>query len=131
MTIDIFSLGDFSVGAAATATGTAIAVSSDFVTISARLAYGAGGTTVIAKVQTSLNQGTTWIDVARFDFAMAGAEKIITLNRAAITSPYTVIDLAAEGSVNGILGDRLRAIITSTGTYTGSTVLALRAAASA
>ncbi len=130
MTTEIFSLGDFSIAAAATTIGTAIAVSSDFVTISARLAYGAGGTSVIAKIQTSLNQGTTWIDVARFDFATAGAEKVVTLTRSSITSPYTVIDLAAEGSVNGILGDRLRAIVISTGTYTGSTVLALRAAVS-
>ena len=39
------------------------------VTLVASLAYGSGGTTCVATVQTSFDGGTTWLDVARFDFA--------------------------------------------------------------
>lgn len=130
---EILNLGDFPISMAATKEGTPLTnlVGMSTLTLSARFEYGSGGTTTIGKIQTSLNQGSTWIDIARFDFATAGLEKIINLTRnVAITSPYTVIDLAAEGSINGILGDRLRAIVTSTGTYAGSTVLALRGAVS-
>ncbi len=62
------------------------------------------------------------------DFSTVGLEKVVTLTKSALVSPYTVVPLAAEGTVNGILGDSLRAVVTSTGTYGGSTVLALRAA---
>lgn len=132
MTPGIISLGDFSISGANTLTGTPILDLDGLfaATIDARLAYGSGGISVIAKIQTSINQGTTWIDIARFDFATAGLEKIITVTKASIVSAYTVIDLAAEGGISGVLGDRLRCVVTSTGTYTGSTTLAVRASVS-
>lgn len=130
---EIINLGDFPITIAGTQTGTPLTnlVGMSKLTLSARLEFGSGGTTIIGKIQTSLNQGNTWIDIARFDFASTGLEKVMNLTTgAAVISPYTAIDLAAEGGINGILGDRLRAIVTSTGTYAGSTVLALRGAAS-
>src|SRR6266446_9832832 len=128
MTVDVgnvVDLGDFSISGAGVQTGTPVIFNSliSSVTLSARLAYGSGGTTVVGVIQTSLDQSITWIDIARFDFAMTGLEKVMNLTNVAITSPYTVTDLASEGSNNGILGDRLRAIVTSAGTYTGSTIL--------
>jgi hypothetical protein len=127
----VSSLGDFQIGVASVQTGTSVSAGSDLgdissVCLSARLGYGAGGSAIIAVIQTSLDQGTTWIDIARFDFTTFGVEKIMNLTKAAITSPYSVTDLASEGSNNGIIGDRFRAVVTSTGTYTGSTLLSLR-----
>lgn len=126
---ELLNLGDFDILIAQAHVGTPLTNLGGIsrLTLSARLAYGSGGTTIIAVVQTSLNQGTTWIDIARFDFATAGLEKVMNLTtNTSLTSPYTVIDLAAEGGLNNVLGDQLRAVVTSTGTYTGSTVLALR-----
>lgn len=126
---ELLNLGDFDILIAQAHVGTPLTNLGGMsrLTLSARLAYGSGGTTIIAVVQTSLNQGTTWIDIARFDFATAGLEKVMNLTtNTSLTSPYTVIDLAAEGGLNNVLGDQLRAVVTSTGTYTGSTVLALR-----
>jgi hypothetical protein len=129
---ELLNLGDFDILIAQAHVGTPLTNLGGMsrLTLSARLAYGSGGTTVIAVVQTSLNQGTTWIDIARFDFATTGLEKVMNLTtNTSLTSPYTVIDLAAEGGLNNVLGDQLRAVVTSTGTYAGSTVLALRAMA--
>lgn len=126
---ELLNLGDFDILIAQAHVGTPLTNLGGMsrLTLSARLAYGSGGTTIIAVVQTSLNQGTTWIDIARFDFATAGLEKVMNLTtNTSLTSPYTVIDLAAEGGLNNVLGDQLRAVVTSTGTYAGSTVLALR-----
>jgi hypothetical protein len=144
MNIETYNLGDFQITTAATQTGTIISNLDELstLTISARFQMGSGGATVIARIQTSLNQGSTWIDIARFDFDTVGLEKIYNLtnhstvtlpasidsnNDVTIISPYTVVSLDAEGAINGILGDRLRAVVTSTGTYTGSTVLSIRA----
>jgi hypothetical protein len=97
------------------------------VSLEARFAYGSGGTTCIVVVQTSLDGGTNWIDVARFDFATASAVKTANLSAAQgqLVSSYAA--LAAQGLRSGVLGDRLRAVITSTGTF-ASTTVSVRAA---
>lgn len=126
----ITSLGDFQIAAAGTQTGTAVTglAGMTALTLSCRLAYGSGGGTLVAYVQTSLDQGTTWIDIARLDFATAGGQKLVNLSGLTPrTTPLTVAALGAEGCNDGILGDRLRAIIVSTGTYADSTVLSIRA----
>ncbi len=123
-------LGDFQVGAAATQQGDVITDLEGMTAcaLSVKFGYGAGGSTSIVVVETSLNQAGSWIEIARFDFATAGAEKVINLSALTPkTSPYTAVALSAEGSVDGILGDRLRARVTSTGTYSGSTTASVRA----
>lgn len=101
------------------------------VTVQARLAYGSGGTTAKVYVQTSLDQGVTWMDVACLAFAAAGATKVVNLS--ALT-PRTVPALPTDGAladdtvVDGVLGDRLRTRIITTGTYAGSTLVSVRAA---
>lgn len=97
-------------------------------TLEVIFAYGSGGTTCVAVVQTSANEGDNWRDIARFDFSTSAAVKVCNLSgqlSKAITS-YAV--LASEGVFDGFLGDRLRAVITSTGTYV-NTVLAISAVA--
>lgn len=96
-------------------------------TLTARLAYGSGGTSVSAKVQTTLDGGTTWLDVARFDFTTSTATKAANLSCLTAKAVAAYAALSAEGVNDGLLGDRLRAVITSVGTYV-STTLDIRAA---
>jgi len=101
------------------------------VTVQARLAYGSGGTSAKVYVQTSLDQGTTWVDVACLAFSTAGAAKIVNLSGLTPKpTPAAPTDgaLADDTTVDGLLGDRLRAKIVTTGTYGGSTVVTVRAA---
>jgi hypothetical protein len=45
-----------------------------------RLAWGSGGTSIKAYIQTSLDQGATWIDVACVAFTAASATKALNLS---------------------------------------------------
>lgn len=92
------------------------------VSLSATLTYVSGGTTAKAYVQTSLDGGTTWHDIACFAFGTAGATKRGHISRQqtlAIGAPTTGT-LTDDTLVQGYLGDRLRVAFTSTGTYVGA-----------
>jgi hypothetical protein len=125
-----FSLGDFSIGAAATQIGDVVDDLSGAlaITLSARLAYGSGGTSCYAVVETSLDQGVTWVQIARFDFTTSGLQKLLTVS--GLTPRIAAANagsLSADTALDGTIGDRLRATVVSTGTYAGSTVLSVRA----
>jgi hypothetical protein len=125
-----FSLGDFSIGAAATQVGEVVDDLSGAlaITLSARLAYGSGGTSCYAVVETSLDQGVTWVQIARFDFTTSGLQKVLTVSGLTPRiAAATAGSLAADTALDGTLGDRLRATVVSTGTYAGSTVVSVRA----
>jgi hypothetical protein len=92
------------------------------VTLEASFSYGSGGTTCIAYVQTTFDGGTTWRDIARFDFATATAVKVANLSGLLSKAIAAYAALSAEGVLDGVLGDRLRVKVTSTGTYVGSTL---------
>lgn len=81
-----------------------------------------GGSTLSVKVQTTFDGGTTWLDIARFDFTTTAGKKYCTLNAAATKAVTAYAALASEGVNDGLLGDELRAIVTSTGTYTDTTL---------
>ncbi len=99
------------------------------VTLQANFTWGSAGTTVKVDVETSLDQGSTWIPIYRFAFTTASAEKVINLSGLTpVTSVYTPTTLSDDAGKDGILGDRLRCRITSTGTYAGNTSVAVRAA---
>lgn len=89
------------------------------------LAYGAGGTTVDAWLQTTID-GTNWIDIANFHFTTGAGRFVYNLNgQTPVTTEYTPTDgsLAANTCKDGILGSQFRVKYQSTGTYTGTTVL--------
>lgn len=131
----IHSLGDFTIGAAATQVGDWTTTDLDgllAMTAQLRLAYGSGGTTVRAYLQTSLDEGTTAIDIACVLFGTASEHAV--LNFSALTPKTTQVTptdagLTDDTAVDGILGDRFRLKVVSTGTYGGSTVLSGRACA--
>ena len=94
--------------------------------LQANFAYGSGGTSVDAYVQTSADGGVTWFDVAQFHFLTTSATKVYNLsNRTPVTSIATPTDgaLASNTSVDGLLGDRLRVKWSSVGTYAATSLL--------
>lgn len=95
--------------------------------IEASFTYGSGGTTAIVKVQTSFDGGALWRDIARIDFATTTVTKYLNLSARLSKAVTSYADLSAEGVFDGVLGDRLRAVLTTTGTYAGSTLLTVRA----
>jgi hypothetical protein len=98
--------------------------------IQARFVYGSGGTACKVYVQTSIDQGSTWVDVACVAFGTANATKVVNLSGLTpVTTPATPTDgtLTDNTCVDGILGDRLRVKVVSTGTYAGGTVVSVRA----
>lgn len=128
----IKDLGDFAITAADTQAGTPVTGLDGMsaATLQLRLAYGSAGTTVRAYVQTSLDQGSTWIDLACVLFGTAS--EVAVLNFSGLTPKTTAVvptdgAMTDDTAVDGILGDRLRVKVVSTGTYAGSTVLSARA----
>lgn len=88
--------------------------------------YSSGGTSVAALVQTSIDGGTSWLDIARFDFTTASARKFANLSGLTYKAAGALASLSAEGQNDGLLGPRVRAVITSVGTYGAGTTLDLR-----
>lgn len=99
-------------------------------TLEASWSGGSGGTSVTAVVQTSFDGGTIWREIARFDFTTSAAVKHANLNGALSKAVTSYAALSADSVYDGVLGDHVRAVITSVGTFTGAGgTLAVRAAA--
>jgi hypothetical protein len=84
--------------------------------------YASGGTTIDLYLQTSLDSGVTWQDVANFHWTTANAVKNRNLSK--LTPQVTdktpgSLALTASTSVDGIFGDQFRWVIVSVGTYVG------------
>ena len=97
------------------------------VTLFVNFTYGSSGTTCAVIVETCLDS-VNWIQVARFDFTTSSLSKIANLSALTPVAAATVSTLSSQGQTDGILGDRLRAKVTSTGTYAGNTSVSVRAA---
>lgn len=99
--------------------------------VQAKFTYGSGGTTTTAYLQTSLDEAASWMDVATFAFGTATATRVFRLGmgEGSGTALLTPSDgaLTDNTQVNGVLGDRFRVKIISTGTYADSTTLAVTA----
>jgi hypothetical protein len=99
------------------------------VTLQAMFAYGSGGTSVAAFIQTSFDKGQTWMDIAAFElFETESDTQVVNLSGAVPqTSPLTPTQqaLTAGTCVDGPLGDRLRPVVVVLGTYGSSTLLNL------
>lgn len=116
----------FTITAAATQLGTPILELDGMTALTCQLkfVFGSGGLTCRAYLQTSLDQGATWIDIACQLFEVANETKIFNLS--GLTPKTTAVaptdgTLTDDTSLDGILGDRVRLKVVSTGTYAGST----------
>lgn len=92
------------------------------VSIECSFTYGSGGTTASATIQTSMDGGTTWRDVTRCDFTTATRVAYGNLSGLTAKNVATFAALASEGVNDGLLGDQLRAVVTTTGTYVNTTL---------
>lgn len=96
--------------------------------VQANFAYGSGGTTVDAFLQTSLDGGATWTDVAQFHFTTSAARELFNLNsQTPVTTQYAATDgsLTSNTAKDGVLGPQFRVKYASTGTYAGATSLSI------
>ena len=122
------SASDLSITAAATTVCTPIIglTGLQSLTVSLRLAYGSGGTAVKAYLQTSLDGGNTWDDVACWAPSNGNAAKRWNFSALTpVTTPVTPTDGAMTDNTaqDGLLGARVRLKVVSTGTYGGNTTL--------
>ena len=90
--------------------------------------YGSsGGTSIKAMVETSLDQGTTWIEVWRAAFGTASEENLVNLSGLTPkTTPVTPAALTDDTCLDGVLGERWRMRILTVGTYVGNASLSGR-----
>jgi hypothetical protein len=91
-------------------------------TLEANFQWGSGGSTCSAIVATSLDGGTTWRHIARFDFTTAARVAVANLSGLLSKAVTSYSDLASEGVTDGILGDQLAVFLVSTGTYVNTTL---------
>jgi hypothetical protein len=96
--------------------------------IEIRFIYGSSGTTCKIYVQTSLDQGTTWSDVICMACTTASKTRLFNLSGLTPKSATTPADgvLTDDTDVDGIVGDRFRVKVVSTGTYAGNTQVSVR-----
>lgn len=104
-----------------------------YLVVEAVFLYGAGGGTVDAYIQTSVDAGASWLDIMNFRFTTAAATKVSAVvwstALAAAVSPGDAA-LASNTILNGLLGDRLRLkYVTASTVYSGATSLAVFAIA--
>ncbi|MES2030848.1 MAG: hypothetical protein V4477_16835 [Pseudomonadota bacterium] len=92
------------------------------VTLEASFQYGSGGASCSAIVATSLDGGTTWRHIARFDFGTAAAVKTANLSGLLSKAVAAYADLVSEGVNDGLLGTQMAVYVVSTGTYTNTTL---------
>ena len=95
--------------------------------IQANFTYTSGGTSVDAYVQTSLDNGVTWMDIAQFSFATTSARKAYNLNNKEVTTQATPGDgaLTANTCVNGFLGSlyRVKSVVVAGSPYAGTALV--------
>nr|WP_294549961.1 hypothetical protein [uncultured Rhodopila sp.] len=94
-------------------------------TVQANFTWGSGGTTADAYLQTSLDGGLTWTDIANFHFTTSSARFVFNLNaQTPVTTEYTPTNgaIAANTCKDGVLGPQFRVLYQSSGTYAGTTL---------
>ena len=89
-------------------------------------ARGAGGTTCDVFIQTSADNGATWIDIMQFAFATTTVTKISAVRpyiAAAANITPTDGSLSDNTILDGVIGDRLRVKTVVVGMYLGASTL--------
>lgn len=95
-------------------------------TIRCQFAYGSGGTTAKAFVQTTVDGGENWQDVACFAFLLASGVKEFTVSGLTpVTTAYTPTQasMADDTCKDGIVGAAWRVVLVTTGTYANSNMI--------
>jgi hypothetical protein len=100
------------------------------VSLQCNFTYGSSGTSAKAYVQTSFDDGATWVDIACFALTTSSLRTCANVSAATpVTTIYTATDgtLADNTVKDGLIGSQLRVKFTSVGTYAGSTTMTIYA----
>ena len=90
---------------------------------------GGGGTTCDIFIQTSLDNGSTWVDIMQFAFTTSTATKVSGVKpNIALGAGYTPTDgsLSDDTVKDGLMGDRISVKTVIAGTYSGTSTLDVR-----
>lgn len=96
------------------------------ISLESSMLVGTGGSTIKVWIQTSIDGGATWFDIANFAYVNTAGRKLSTVQMFPST-PFTAgtaptdATLADNTVLTGIIGDRFRSKMTTTGTYSGGT----------
>lgn len=88
--------------------------------------YGSGGTSAKFYLQTTLDSGATWFDIACWAFATTTATRIQSVRAmTAVAANVTPVSkaLADNTILDGLLGDQLRIAYTTVGTYATTSIV--------
>jgi hypothetical protein len=121
--------GDFSLTAAGTYTGVPATGFAGIRSMSAQVsfAYGSGGGSGTWYLQTSLDQGNTWFDIAAGAFTTSSVKTVWNFDAEGSVAAGSPTDgsLSAGTALDGVLGDRFRLKVVTTSTaYVNSTIAA-------
>ena len=100
----------------------------DALSLQAAFTSGAGGTSATVYFQTSLDQGQTPIDIAAIQFTTTNGLEVCNLSGLdKVTTPITPgnLSLTPGTCIDGILGDRFRAVVVVVGAYAVPAALSL------
>lgn len=114
---NVTSAGTYTIEIGNTPSGaTQMCMQSDFI-------YGSGGLTFKIYLQTTVDNGNTWFDIASSAFLVASARKILTATLNATNNTFIATDgtLTDNTVIAGIAGMQLRIKYVVTGTYSAST----------
>ena len=94
-------------------------------TITYRFTYGSGGTSVDVYVQTSIDGGITWWDIACTSFSTSTGNAYQSCTMSHISTPVALTDgtLTANTSIAGLLGPTFRTKRIVTGAYGGTSLI--------
>ena len=97
------------------------------ITLQGTLTYTSGGTTADAWVQTSLDGGLTWNDLANFHFTTAAGRLVFNLNTVPVNTVVAQITSFTDGTLAAntaiavpFFGSMFRTKYTTAGTYVGT-----------
>jgi hypothetical protein len=96
-------------------------------TIQGTFSWGSGGTSADAYLQTSIDGGTSWTDVANFHFLAASARYIWTLESSLVAAPVQIVAptdgaMTANTALSGVFGNIWRVKYVTVGTYAATTL---------
>lgn len=96
------------------------------IAVQCNFTYGSGGTSADAWVQTSVDGGVTWVDIANCHFTTSSLREAYNLSALTpVTTAYTATDgsLAANTAKDGLIAPWMRVKYTTVGTYAAATKL--------
>ena len=102
----------------------------DVLAVQAVFTRAGGGTTTDVFIQTSLDNGSTWIDIIQFALTTTTVTKVSAVRSSiALAANVTPTDggLSDNSILDGLLGDRIRVKTVVVGSYTGASALTLNA----